>query len=86
MEPKKRSLAAAERDEFLRAASRALVDEMGANVSLSGLHAWSRSGKRAFGSAPRNWGKNVTLLSSDRVRKAAENLASASACCRGNNI
>jgi hypothetical protein len=99
MEPKKRSLAAAERDEFLRAAWRALVaeevddakrlvfvDEMGANVSLSGLYAWSRSGKRAFGSAPRNWGKNVTLLSSDRVRKAAENLASASACCRGNNI
>ena len=28
----------------------------------------------------------ITLLSSDRVRKAAENLASASACCRGNNI
>ena len=49
MEPKKRSLAAAERDEFLRAAWRALVaeevdarrlvfvDEMGANVSLSAL-------------------------------------------------
>jgi len=76
MEPKKRSLAAAERDEFLSAAWRALVaeeadakrlvfvDEMGANVSLSGLYAWSRKGKRAFGSAPRNWGKNVTLLAS----------------------
>jgi transposase len=80
MEPKKRSLAAAERDEFLRAAWRALVDEevdakrlvfvdeMGANVSLSGLYAWSRSGKRAFGSAPRNWGKNVTLLASTTRR------------------
>jgi transposase len=65
---------AAERDEFLRAAWRALVaggtdagrlvfvDEMGSNTSLSPLYAWSRRGERAFGSAPRNWGKNVTLL------------------------
>ncbi len=76
MEPKKRSLGAAERDEFLRAAWRALVageidaerlvfvDEMGTNVSLSPRYAWSRKGERAFGSAPRNWGKNVTLLAS----------------------
>src|SRR5215212_995432 len=76
VEPKKRSLGAAERDEFLRAAWRMLVagkvdaerlvfvDEMGANVSLSPLYAWSRRGARAFGSAPRNWGKNVTLLAS----------------------
>jgi len=76
MEPKKRSLAAAERDEFLRAAWRLLVageigaerlvfvEEMGANVSLSALYAWSRRGQRAFGSAPRNWAKNVTLLAS----------------------
>ena len=40
------------------------VDEMGSNVSLSTLYAWSRRGERAFGSAPRNWGKNVTLLAS----------------------
>ena len=40
------------------------VDEMGTNVSLSPLYAWSRKGERAFGSAPRNWGKNVTLLAS----------------------
>jgi transposase len=76
VEPKKRSLGAGERDEFLRAAWRMLVagkvdaerlvfvDEMGANVSLSPLYAWSRRGVRAFGSAPRNWGKNVTLLAS----------------------
>jgi hypothetical protein len=76
MEPKKRSLGAAERDEFLRAAWRLLVagevnadrlvfvDEMGTNVSLSPLYAWSRKGERAFGSTPRNWGKNVTLLAS----------------------
>jgi transposase len=76
VEPKKRSLGAAERDEFLRSAWRLLVagevdaerlvfvDEMGTNVSLSPLYAWSRKGERAFGSAPRNWGKNVTLLAS----------------------
>jgi transposase len=76
VEPKKRSLAAAERDEFLRAAWRVLVaeevdadrlvfvEEMGANVSLSPPKACSRKGKQAFGSAPRNWGKNVTLLAS----------------------
>jgi transposase len=40
------------------------VDEMGANFSLSPLYAWSRRGERAFGGAPRNWGKNVTLLAS----------------------
>jgi hypothetical protein len=40
------------------------VDEMGANVSLCPTYAWSRRGERASGSAPRNWGKNVTLLSS----------------------
>ncbi|MBD0355392.1 MAG: helix-turn-helix domain-containing protein, partial [Rubrobacteraceae bacterium] len=72
----KRSLAAAERDEFLRAAWRAMVaggvdaerpvfvEEMGADVSLCPLYAWSRRGERASGSAPRNWRKNVTLLSS----------------------
>jgi transposase len=67
---------ASERDEFLRAAWRTLVagevdadrlvfvDEMGTNVSLSPLYAWSRKGRGAYGSTPRNWGKNVTLLSS----------------------
>jgi transposase len=69
-------MAAGERDEFMRAPWRALVaeeidaerivfvDEMGSNTSLRPLYAWSRKGKRAFGSAPRNWGKNVTLLAS----------------------
>jgi transposase len=40
------------------------VDEMGANVSLCPLYAWSRRGERARVKAPRNWGKNVTLLAS----------------------
>ena len=76
MEPKKRSLGAGERDEFLRAAWRLVVtgevdaerlvfvDEMGANVSLSPLYAWSRRGLRAHAKTPRSWGKNVTLLAS----------------------
>jgi hypothetical protein len=79
MEPKKRSLGAGERDEFLRAAWRlfvagkvnaermVFVDEMGTNVSLSPLYGWSRRGERAFGSTPRNWGKNLTLLASITV-------------------
>ncbi len=76
MEQKKRSVGAAERDEFLRAAWRALVvgsldaqrlvfvDEMGTNTSLAPLHAWSRRGERALARVPRNWGANVTLLAS----------------------
>jgi hypothetical protein len=40
------------------------VDEMGANVSLSPIYAWSRRGLRAYVKVPRNWGKNVTLLAS----------------------
>ena len=40
------------------------VDEMGANVSLSPIYAWSRRGLRAYAKVPRNWGKNVTLLAS----------------------
>ena len=76
MEQKKRSVGASECDEWLRAAWRVMVagevhaerllfvDEMGANISLSPLYAWSRQGERAFASVPRNWGKNVTLLAS----------------------
>jgi transposase len=67
---------ATERDEFLRAAWRALVaerigasrlvfvDECGTNISLRPHYAWSRKGERAPCKAPRNWGKNVTLRSS----------------------
>ncbi len=95
MEPKKRSLGAGERDEFLRAAWRTLVageidagrlvfvDEMGADVSLSPLYAWSRRGERAFGSAPRNWGKNVTLLASMSAEGMGGCLAVEGATTRG---
>jgi transposase len=87
VEQKKRSVGASERDEFLRAAWRFLVakkiqadrlvfvDEMGANISLAPLYAWSRRGERAFGGVPRNWGKNVTLLASMSVRGMGECLA-----------
>src|SRR5215204_1342825 len=78
MDPKKRSVGATERDEWLRAAWQVtvageagidaerlvFVDEMGTNTSLAPLYAWSRRGERAFASVPRNWGANVTLLAS----------------------
>ena len=69
-------MGASERDEWLRAAWRVLVaetldagrlvfvDEMGANTSLAPLYGWSRRGERARLSAPRNRGKNTTLLAS----------------------
>src|SRR5215216_3809908 len=48
---------------------------MGANISLAPLYAWSRRGERAFGSVPRNWGKNVTLLASMSLEGMGECLA-----------
>ncbi len=40
------------------------VDEMGSNTSLAPPYAWSRVGERAHAKAPRNRGKNTTLLAS----------------------
>ncbi len=40
------------------------VDECSTNTSLAPLYGWSRRGERANQKAPRNWGKNITLLSS----------------------
>ena len=80
MDPKKRSVGASERDEFLRAAWRSMVagetnadrlvfvDECSTNTSLAPLYAWSPKGERAHCSLPRNWGANVTLLASMSVR------------------
>ena len=80
MDPKKRSVGASERDEWLRAAWRALVagglqakrlvfvDEMGTSTSLAPIYAWSRRGERARFEVPRNWGANVTLLASMSLR------------------
>jgi DDE superfamily endonuclease len=40
------------------------VDECSSNTSLAPLYGWSRKGERAYQKAPRNWGKNITLISS----------------------
>ena len=67
-------MGAIERDECLRAAWRitvatdtgtdrlVFVDECGANISLVPPYARSRRGERASAKAPRDLGKNVTLL------------------------
>ncbi len=40
------------------------VDECSTNTSLAPLYGWARRGERVPQKVPRNWGKNVTLLSS----------------------
>ncbi len=40
------------------------VDECSTNTSLSPIYGWSRRGWRVHFEVPRNWGPNVTLLSS----------------------
>jgi transposase len=40
------------------------VDESSTNIALTPRYARAPKGERAFGRAPRNWGKNVTLISS----------------------
>jgi transposase len=75
MDPKKRLLGAVERDEEARGAWRerprsvdpqrlVFVDERSTNVAMVPRYARAPKGRRAFGKAPRNWGKNVTLISS----------------------
>src|SRR5215212_3787736 len=70
-----KSLAATERDEEQRSAWRerlkgvdprrlVFVDESSTNVALTPRYARAPRGERARGKAPRNWGKNVTLISS----------------------
>ena len=69
----KRSMASSERDEQIRSAFRAyvrsivserfvFVDECSTNISLSPIYARAPRGERARGKAPRNWGKNVSLI------------------------
>jgi transposase len=40
------------------------VDECSSNTSLAPLYGWATKGERAHQKAPRNWGKNITLISS----------------------
>jgi hypothetical protein len=51
------------------------VDEMGSNTSLSPLYGWRRVGERLRAQAPKNWGKNVTLLSSMSMRGMGPSVA-----------
>jgi transposase len=71
----KKTLGATERDEEARSAWRELlrsvdprrlvfVDESSTNIALCPRYARAPKGERAYGRAPRNWGKNVTLISS----------------------
>jgi transposase len=41
-----------------------IVDETGSNIGLTPLYAYAPRGERAYGSIPRNYGKNTTLLAS----------------------
>lgn len=66
-------MVAAERSDIDRAAWRELtgylptsdlvfVDECGSTIALTPLYARAPRGQRAYGAAPRNWGKNTTLI------------------------
>jgi transposase len=57
--------------ELLRLRGRVL-DE---HLALRPLYAWSRRGERALCSAPRNWGPNVTLISSMMLSGMGTSLA-----------
>lgn len=68
-------MGASERDEQARSAFReyvklldwrklVFVDESGTNITLAPLYGWAPKGERAYGKAPRNWDKNVTLIAS----------------------
>src|SRR5215212_9348565 len=74
-QPKKRTLGAKERDEFVRLLWReelggldpsglVFVDEMGTHTSLAPIYAYSPVGERAYFEVPRNRGKNTTLIAS----------------------
>ncbi len=66
-------MASSERDERRRSSFReyvrsivserfVFVDECSTNISLSPIYARAPKGERARGKAPRNWGKNVSLI------------------------
>lgn len=75
VDTKKKTLGATERDEAARSSWReqmkqvdatklVVVDESGSNIGLTPLYAWAPRGERAYGSIPRNRGKNTTLIAS----------------------
>jgi DDE superfamily endonuclease len=67
-------MASSEQDEHRRSVFReyvrsidprrfVFVDECSTNISLSPIYARAPKGERAHGKAPRNWGKNISLIS-----------------------
>src|SRR5207248_5972136 len=73
LDAKKKTLGATERNEETRAAWReqlkhldarklVVIDECGSNIGLTPLYARAPKGERAYGSVPRNRGKNTTLI------------------------
>jgi len=68
--------------EKLETSRLVFVDEMGSNISLSPLYGWSRVGERLQAKAPRNWGKNVTLISSMSTQGIGPSVAVAGATTR----
>lgn len=40
------------------------VDECSTNIALTRIYGRAPRGERAYGQAPRNWGKNITLIAS----------------------
>jgi len=75
MDLRKKTLGATERDEGARSAFRErlrgvdpkrliFVDESSTNIVLTPRYARAPKGERAYGKAPRNWGENITLISS----------------------
>ncbi len=75
VDPKKRMLGAAERDERRRkmwyrivrnidARRLVFVDESGATIALARRYGWAPKGARSHGSVPRNYGTNLTLFAS----------------------
>ncbi len=46
------------------------MDECSTNIAFTRLYARAPKGERAYGQAPRNWGKNVTLIASLSTRGA----------------
>jgi transposase len=75
LDPKKRTLGAAERNEERRAIWHRIVtkfdarhyvflDESGANITLAPRYGWAPKGERCPGSVPRNYHENLTLFAS----------------------
>jgi len=75
LDAQKKTLGATELDEEARSAFRErlrgvdpkrliFVDESSTNIALTPRYARASRGERAHAKAPRNWGKNVTLISS----------------------